>query len=135
MGLYTDRGLTLEQARDAALIELDVWYGGAVLDTFDCNELGTMHRYYCAEADQLRMLNGKVSNVSMTLICGEVPAQPDQDPLYDWKEHTSAECGKVHTAYVNFSKAEAEKYSAWKTQLNAATTVPQIDGILEQYMV
>lgn len=134
MGLYADRGYTLEQAKDLALIELDVWYGGAVLDVFDCNVLGTMHRYYCSEADQLRMLNGKVSNVSIALMCGPVPAQPDSDPVYDWKEHTSVECGKVHTAYVNFAKDASGNYSLWKSQINSATTVDAIDNILVAFL-
>lgn len=133
--MYQERGYTLDQAQAAALIELDVWYGNKVLDVFDCDVLGTMHRYYCSESDQLRMLNGKVSNVSMSLMCGQVPAEPDTDPAYDWKDHTSTECGKVHTAYVTFSKDAAAKYTTWKQQIKSAATVEQIDAILTQYMI
>ena len=133
--MYAERGYSLEQAKNAALIELDVWYGNAVLDVFDCSVLGANHRYYCSEADQLRMLNGKVSNVSMSLMCGLVPAEPDSDPIYDWREHTSTECGKVHTAYVQFSKEASGKYSQWKASINAATTVEEVDTVLIQYLV
>lgn len=134
MGLYADRGYDLETAKSLALMELDVWYGGAVLDVFDCNVLGPVHRYYCAESDQLRMLNGKVSNVSMALMCGPVPSEPDVDPVYAWTEHTSVECGKVHTAYVNFSKDASGRYSLWKAAIASATTVEAVDTVLSAYL-
>lgn len=135
MGILVERGYDLETAKGVAMVELDVWYGGAVLDVFDCDVLGTMHRYYCSESDQLRMLNGKVSNVSQTLMCGQVVAGSDSDPVYDWKEHTSTECGKVHTAYVNFSKTAAANYAGWKQQIANATTVADVETIMAQYLV
>lgn len=134
MGMLIDRGYDLETAKGMAIVELDVWYGGAVLDVFECDVLGTTHRYYCSESDQLRMLNGKVSNVSMALICGQVIQGSDSDPVYDWKEHTSTECGKVHTAYVSFSKDAAAKYGNWKQQINSATTVEQVEILMAQYL-
>lgn len=133
MGFLVDRGYDLETSKSVALAELDVWYGGVVLDVFDCDILGSMHRYYCSEADQLRMLNGKVSNVSMTLMCGAVPAEPDTDPIYEWKEHTSTECGKVHTAYVTFAKDAAGKYASWKSRINSATTPAAVEVVLMEY--
>lgn len=134
MGILVERGYDLVTAQGVAMVELDVWYGGAVLDVFDCDVLGTMHRYYCSESDQLRMLNGKVSNVSMTLMCGAVPAVADSDPVYEWKEHTSTECGKVHTAYVSFSKDASAKYQNWKSQIAGAETVAQVETIMAQYL-
>jgi hypothetical protein len=133
MGLIADRGYDLETAKVMAINELDVWYGGVVLDVFDCNVMGAPHRYYCSEADQLRMLNGKVSNVSMALMCGPVPAQADTDPVYQWTDHTSTECGKVHTAYVNFSKEASGKYASWKSRINASTTIEQVEAVLMEY--
>jgi hypothetical protein len=129
MGFIVDRGYDLETAKVMAINELDVWYGGVVLDVFDCNVMGAPHRYYCSEADQLRMLNGKVSNVSMALMCGPVPAQADTDPVYQWTDHTSTECGKVHTDYVQFTKNIAVQFEAYKVQINAATTVSQVDVV------
>lgn len=135
MGILVERGYDLETAKGVAMVELDVWYGGAVLDVFDCDVLGAMHRYYCSESDQLRMLNGKVSNVSMALMAGAVVAGSDSDPVYEWKEHTSTECGKVHTAYVNFSKDAAAKYGNWKSQINSAATVADVETIMAQYLL
>lgn len=133
MGFLVERGYDVEASRGLAFIELDVWYGGAVLDVFDSNVLGEMHRYYCAESDQLRMINGKVSNVSMTLMCGVVPAEPDTDPIYEWKEHTSTECGKVHTAYVAFSKEASGKYAMWKSRIKAALTTAEVETVLMEF--
>jgi hypothetical protein len=134
MGILVDRGYDLETAKGVALVELDVWYGGAVLDTFDCNVLGPMHRYYCSESDQLRMINGKVSNVSMTLMCGTVPTEPDTDPTYEWKEHTSTECGKVHTAYVTFSRDASAQYASWKSRINSATSTAAVETVMAEYL-
>lgn len=132
MGIYTERNYTLENAKDACAPEIESWYGGKVLDVFDDATLGTLHRYYCSEADQLRMLNGKVSNTSVALMCGQIPSAPDTDPMYDWKEHTSTEAGKVHTAYVQFSRATAQQYAALKQQLADATTVEEVEAVFYQ---
>jgi hypothetical protein len=71
-----------------------------------------------------------VANIQNTLYCGEVPAQPDIDPVYSWKIHTSAECGKVHTAYLNFTKDIDAQYAALKAQIIAATTVVEVEAAL-----
>lgn len=131
MGLYTDRGYTLEQAKASLLGEIDTWYGGATLDTFDCNVLGSMYRYECHEAAQLKMVNGKISNTSVPLFCGQVPQDPEADPTYDWVVHTSVEAGKIHSAYVAFTQAATTAYHQLKTQANAVTTVAEADTILE----
>jgi hypothetical protein len=127
MGLYTERGYTIEEAKQAMLGEIETWYGGATLDTFDCNVLGTMHRYECNEAAQLRMINGKVSNQPITLMCGQVPADPESDPVWGWLSHSAAECGKVHTAYTQFIASSAVRYQELKAQAEACTTVAEID--------
>lgn len=132
MGLYIDRGYTLAEAKTALLIEIDTWYGGATLDTFDCNVLGSLYRYECNEGAQLRMISGKVSNQPIPLICGQVPAQPDADPAWDWLVHTATECGKVHTAYTQFISDSSLKYTNYKTAANAATTVAAIETVLFQ---
>lgn len=129
MGLYTDRGYTLEMAKNACASEIESWYGGHVLDVFDSNALGVTYRYYCSEADQLRMLNGKVANTSVQLMCGLV-SQGDQPITFDWVMHTSAESGKVHTDYVQFSKFAATQYQFYKQQLNLADTVEEVDDIV-----
>ena len=129
MGFYTDRGDSVADAKNACGLEIESWYGGATLDVFDCNVVGTMYRYYCSEADQLRFINGKVSNLPIALMCGPVPAQADQDPVYAWKQHTAVECGKVHNAYLEFTKATSAEYRNFLTQLAAATTVAEVDVI------
>lgn len=129
MGFYTERGYTLQQAKDHCGTELESWYGGKVLDVFDSSATGVLRRYQCSEADQLRMVNGRVSNTSVTLMCGVVPAQPGQDPEYVWVAHSAAEAGKVHTDYVQFSKAVAEQYATLKDQVAAATTIPELDAL------
>lgn len=132
MGIYEDRGNTIEQAKENCQIELDVWYGGRVLDVFDCDVLGAPYRYYCAEADQLRMLNSKVANVSGPLMCGLIPAEPDTDPVYAWREHTSTESGKVHSAYVQFSKATALQYGTYKQRIASATTLTELNVLFNE---
>lgn len=133
MGFYSDRpGITLQQALDGMSGEIESWYGGHVLDVFDNNTLGVMHRYYCSEADQLRMINGKVSNVSMTLMCGPVPAALDEDPVYQWINHSSTECGKVHTAYVTFTKEASTLYQNFKQRLPLCTTIAQVDALFDE---
>lgn len=129
MGLYIDRGYDLESAKNACGMEIQNWHDARVLDVFDCNVLGAPYRYYCSEADQLRMINGKVANTSVQLICGAVPSNPGTDPVYDWVLHTSTEAGKVHTDYVQFSKDVALQYQAFKAQLAAATTVEQVEAV------
>jgi len=131
MGIYVDRGLTLAQAKETIKIEIEVWYGGKVLDVFDSSVLGTPHRYYCDESSQLRMLNGRVSNIPMELMCGLIPSQPDTDPVYQWKQHTATECGKVHQAYLTFSADAAQQRVTYLNQAEAATSVLQIDAIYE----
>jgi len=129
MGIYTERGYTLQDAKNACASEIESWYGGKVLDVFKSSALGSSYTYYCAEADQLRMINGKVSNTSVQLICGPTPANPNIDPVYDWKLHTSTEAGKVHTDYVQFSKDVAVQYQTFKQQLAAATSVEAVETI------
>lgn len=130
MSLYIDRGYTLEQAKSAGVSELESWYGGKVLDVFDSPALGAPHRYYCAESDQLRMINGKISNTSASLVCGVIPAEPDTDPVYEWCIHTSTKSGKVHTDYVQFTKEVSLTYVSAKSTIANATTVQQIDDLL-----
>lgn len=130
MGLYTERGYTLEQARNSVEGEILSWYGGAALDTFDCNVLGPMYRYECNEAAQLRFINGKVSNSPIMLTCGVVPVDPEADPVWGLKNHTATECGKVHTAYTEFASSIDLRLSQLRQQAAAATTVAQIDLLL-----
>lgn len=129
MGLYTERGYDLETAKYACSSEIQNWHDARVLDVFDCNVLGSPYRYYCSEADQLRMINGKVANTAVQLMCGRVPAEPDTDPTYEWVLHTSTEAGKVHTDYVQFSKDTALQYQQLKVRLAACTTVEQVEAI------
>lgn len=126
-GFYEDRGYTLEEAKNSCLGEIESWYGGKTLDVFDSAATGVARRYFCAESDQLRMVNGRVSNTSMTLMCGVVPADPELDPTYDWLLHSAAECGKVHTDYVQFSKNASALRTQYISEVNAATTVQQVD--------
>lgn len=128
MGIYADRGYTVQQAKDACIAEIESWYGGATLDTFDCNVLGAVHRYECNEAAQLRFLHGKTSNLPITLMSGPVLA-PDVDPIWNWVSHTATECGKVHGAYLEFIKQSALDYANFKTQLAAATTVAEVEAV------
>lgn len=132
MGMYTDRGYDLATAKGACAGEIETWYGGKTLDVFDTNATGVMRRYFCAESDQLRMVNGRVSNTSIELMCGVVPAETDQDPEYSWLTHSAAESGKVHTDYVQFVKTITTKYQDLKLQLEAATTVAAVDLVLAQ---
>lgn len=132
MGMYTDRGYDLATAKGACAGEIETWYGGKTLDVFDCSATGVSRRYHCAESDQLRMVNGRVSNTSIELMCGEIPADPEQDPAYSWLTHSAAEAGKVHTDYVQFVKSITTKYQAMKVQLAAATTVLAVDAVLAQ---
>ena len=132
MGIYTERNYTLEDAKNACAPEIESWYGNKVLDVFDSSALGPTYRYYCSEADQLRMINGRVSNTSVDLMCGIVPAQADSDPQYNWIEHSSTEAGKVHTDYVRFSRDIASLYGLLKQELVAATTVEQVEQIFYQ---
>lgn len=129
MGLYTDRGYNLQTAKESCANEIEQWYGGATLDTFDCNTLGSIYRYECNEAAQLRFINGKVSNLPIDLMCGPVLVA-DQDPVWQWLSHTAVECGKVHQAYLEFSKDAAMQYKAFKAQLIAAATVLEVDAII-----
>lgn len=132
MGFYQDRGTAFEDAKNACGIEIESWYGSKVLDVFDSPSTGINRRYYCAESDQLRMLNGKVANTSITLMCGAVPADPEVAVNYEWVQHTSTEAGKTHTDYVQFSKAAATQYVGLKTELAAATTIQQVDAVMFQ---
>lgn len=129
MGFYTERQYSLDDSKNHCLIEIESWYGGKVLDVFDSSATGVNRRYYCAESDQLRMVNGKIANVSMTLMCGVVPADPNQDPVWDWLNHSSTECGKVHTDYVQFSKAASEQRLGMIASVNSATTLAELDAI------
>ncbi len=126
-GFYEGRGYTLEEAKASCLGEIESWYGGKTLDVFESTATGVNRRYYCAESDQLRMVNGRVSNTSMTLMCGIVPSVPDQDPAYDWLVHSAAECGKVHTDYVQFSKSTTLLRTQYINEVNASTTVQEVD--------
>ena len=130
MGMYIDRGYDLATAKMVMLGEIEAWYGGATLDTFDCNILGSVYRYECNEGAQLRMISGKVSNQPITLICGQVPAEPDTDPTWGWLEHTATECGKVHTAYAQFMASSAVNYTNYKAAANAATSVAAVEAVL-----
>lgn len=132
MGMYVDRGLSLEDAKLSGTYELEAWFSNRALSTFDCNSIGVMYRYECHEAAQLRMLNGRVSNTAVTLWCGPVPANPEEDVVFGWNSHTSAECGKVHTAYLNFVKDTEAFFNAKKSEINAATTVQAVDDIIAQ---
>lgn len=132
MGFYTDRGYTLEVAKGACAGEIETWYGGKTLDVFDSSATGVTRRYYCAESDQLRMVNGRVANTAIELMCGVIPANPETDPTYDWLTHSAAEAGKVHTDYVQFVKSLASKYQSLKAQLAAASTVAEVDAVFEQ---
>jgi hypothetical protein len=132
MGLYTDRGYNLDDAKNACGMEIENWYGSKVLDVFDSSVLGQPMRYYCSESDQLRMVNGKVSNTAVPLICGAVPLDPDSDPVYDWVTHTGTEAGKVHSDYMQFSKTVTAQYQAFKQQLTACTTVESVEALYAQ---
>ncbi len=127
MGIYTQRGYTLEDAKNACISEIEAWYGGKVLDVFTSTALGPAHSYQCSEADQLRMINGRVSNTSVQLMCGAIG--PDGQVSYDWKVHTAAEAGKIHTDYVQFTKDIATQYQTYKARLASATTIEQIEAI------
>lgn len=130
MGIYEERNSTLDEAKKNCLIELEVWYGGRVLDTFDCDVLGTMHRYQCTESDQLRMINGKVSGIAMPLMCGLIISA--DDPAYDLLEHTAEQCGLVHTAYVNFSKAVSTQYANYRQRINTATALAELSTLFNE---
>lgn len=131
MGLYLERGYTLQEARDAINAEIISWYSGAALDTFDCSVLGVPHRYECSESAQLRFINGKVSNSPVALMCANLQGVlPGEDPVWALKSHTATECGKVHTAYTQFSSSIDLQYAGFKQQAAAATTVEQIEQIL-----
>ncbi len=127
MGIYLDRGYTLQDAKNSCASEIESWYGGKVLDVFPCSALGATYSYCCSEADQLRMINGRVSNTSVQLMCGLVGT--DGEVTYDWKLHSAAEAGKVHTDYVQFTKDVASLYQQYKARLAAATTVEQCEAI------
>ncbi len=131
MGVYIDRGYTIEEARQSALHEIESWYGGATLDTFDCAVLGPVYRYECDEAAQLRFLNGKTGNQPIQLKCGPVLA-PDQDPEWVWLQHTATECGKVHTAYLAFSADAALLYSQYKATVPTLNTVQAVETFVFQ---
>ena len=130
MGYYTQQGYSLETAKQVGLQELVNWHAGKALDVFDCDALGQLHRYYCSESDQLRMINGKIANVSVELVCGLVPSIPDTDPIYDRVSHTSTQAGKVHTDYVQFSKDIDLAYAQYKEQISNATSVEAIETLL-----
>ncbi len=130
MGFYSDRGYDLETAKQVCASEIEAWYGATVLDVFDSSVLGQPHRYYCAEADQLRMINGKVSNTSVQLICGLIPADPEADPTFDWVLHSATEAGKVHGEDVQFTKVAALRYQSLKQRLAACTTVAEVEAVL-----
>lgn len=132
MGFYTDRAFDLDSAKNHMLIELENWYGQAALDTFDYEwSNGVVKRYHCNEAAQLRMINGRISNVSNDLYCGTV-LNLEEDPVdWAWIVHTSVDCGKVHQAYLNFSKDISIEYNSLKQEVSNATTVAQIDTIFE----
>ena len=132
MGIYIDRGYSLSDAKNSCSMELDAWLGGKTLDVFDSSATSVKRRYYCSEADQLRMINGRVSNTSIALMCGIVPAALDEDPVYDWLTHSAAEAGKVHTDYVQFTKDVSALYITLKQQLASATTVEQVEAIFYQ---
>ncbi len=131
MGVYADRGYDVETARMVCGGEIETWYGNKTLDVFDSAATGIKRRYYCSESEQLRMVNGRVSNTSMELMCG-VPDASNEVSVFDWLTHSASECGKVHTDYVQFVKAIASKYQSLKVQLAAATTVLEVDAVFEQ---
>jgi len=126
MGYYSDNGYGVEGAKASFAAEIDNWYAGSTLDTFDFTSGGVNRRFECNEAAQLRMLNGRISNVSNSLYCMTVGADPED---WGWRDFTATECGKIHQGYLDFSKAAAQQYSQLKTQLNAATTVEEIDAM------
>lgn len=132
MGFYGDRNYTLEGAKTSCEIEIESWYGGKALDVFDSVATGIARRYYCSEADQLRMINGKVANTSVSLMCGVIPAEPDTDPTYEWLLHSGAEAGKLHTDYVQFTKAISVEYSRLRTLLAGCKTVAEVDAVFAQ---
>ena len=132
MGIYIDRGYDVQTSKYACASEIDSWFGGKTLDVFDSSATGVKRRYYCSEADQLRMVNGRVSNTSIALMCGAVPVALDEDPVYDWLTHSAAEAGKVHTDYVQFTKDVSALYLTLKQQLVNATTVEQVEAIFYQ---
>lgn len=131
MGLYTDRGYNLVEAKQVMLMEIESWYGNATLDTFDSSVLGAPHRYYCSEADQLRFINGKVANVTCELMCGLIHADPSEAIEYVWVPHTSSECGKLQTEYVQFTKTASAARLTLIAQTGAATTVAAVDAIFD----
>ena len=132
MGIYIDRGYDVQTSKYACATELDAWLGGKTLDVFDSSATGIKRRYYCSEADQLRMVNGRVANTAVSLMCGAVPVALDEDPVYDWLTHSAAESGKVHTDYVQFTKDVSALYLTLKQQLVSATTVEQVEAIFYQ---
>lgn len=132
-GFYESRGYTLDQAKAAFAGEIEVLYSAACLDVFDSSATGMMRRYYCDEASQLRMVNGRVANVGMTMMCG-VPPVGGGDPTYDWLPHTSAECGKLHSDYVAFSAAAFQTRQSRLAQLAACTSVQQVDVMFNQLL-
>lgn len=129
MGYYTDNGYDLDSAKTLFAAELGNWYAGSCLDTFDYAVGGVVRRFECNEAAQLRMINGRISNISNTLYCGTV-VDPNTDPTdWTWHEFTATECGKIHQAYLDFSKANAQTYSQLKAELAACTTVAEVDAM------
>lgn len=131
MGFYTDRGYSLEVAKTACAGEIETWYGGKTLDVFTSPATGISRSYYCDEASQLRMVNGRVSNTAIDLMCGTFN-EVGEVPTYDWLTHSAAEAGKVHTDYVQFTKALSTKYQSLKVQLAACTTVAEVDAVFAQ---
>lgn len=130
MGIYIDRGYNLQAAKEAIQSEIDAWYSGAALDTFDSDVLGgAIHRYECNETAQLRFMNGKVSNQPVLLSCARVPVDPEAAMDWQMVSHTATECGKVHSAYMRFSASIDAQRSTYLQQVTAATTVSAVEAV------
>jgi len=129
MGVYTDRDYSVEISKGLLLTEIDIWLASKVEDVFDSSASGLLRRYWCSPSEQLRFINGKVANVTLDIYCSKTTPIVDEDPEYAWLAHTSAECGKLQTAYVNFSKAASQIAANARVATLAATTLAQLDTI------
>jgi hypothetical protein len=127
MGIYVDRGYSLQECKDAINSEIDAWYSGAALDTFVCNVIGQPHRYECGVEAQVKLMSGKVSNQPVLLTCGIEPTDPSQAINWELKPHSATECGKVHTAYMAFSASIDALRNQYKQQAAAASTIAAIE--------
>lgn len=138
-------GLTLDQAKQQALNEIEVWYGGAGQDVFDSAAKGAVYRYYCGPEYVSRIVSlstAKGGGVAGQLMCGRVPTNPDgtlitdQDPIWAPTWHTAVEIKAVHQHYADFiGRIDAKRDEFVSTVMNATenTVLEQLVEFLNDY--